>query len=67
MLTFLFSDKLDGFIRRKRSHSLEYNEEKIVRETEELSLKEYLNRKVDELNKEGKPMKKRVSDTLITH
>ena len=60
LVLFHHPDKLDGFAKRKRSHStIESNKE------QGLTLKEYLNRKLQELTDGGnKPQKKRVS-TII--
>ena len=53
---FHHPDKLDGFAKRKRFRTIESNKE------QGLTLKEYLDRKLQELTDGGnKPQKKRVS------
>lgn len=49
-----FSDKLDGFAKRKRSHTASDEKNK------GLTLTEYLERKMKEFTGYGKPKKKRV-------
>lgn len=53
-------DKLDGFRKRKTSAVHGEEEDEDEEKGEKLSLKEYLQRKQDEYDKEGKPTKKRV-------
>ena len=58
LLCCYFSDKLDGF-KRKRSTTV------IEEECEGLTLNEYSERKMREFNEEGKPKKRRVSDLVV--